>query len=107
MYVNTQQCDGGMKDLMDVGDIAKKIRSFGAKVIEIDAHDISAMRDAKKEKHEGVPLIILANSSPFQGMSYLKKRFPRLHYVRFKSQEERAEMNKSIANELGIKPISY
>lgn len=107
MDVNSQQCDGAMKDVMDVGDIANKIKSFGAKVVEIDAHDISAMRDAKKEKHEGVPLIILANSSPFQGMSYLEKRFPKLHYVRFKSQEERAEMNKSIANELGIEPINY
>jgi transketolase len=37
-------------------------------------------------------------------MSFLQKRFPRLHYVRFKSEEERAEMN-SIAAELGIDPI--
>lgn len=107
MDVNNQQCDGAMKDVMDVGQVAKKINSFGAKAIEIDAHDISAMNDAKKEKHEGVPLIILAHSSPYQGMSFLKKRFPRLHYVRFKSQEERAEMNLSIANELGIEPIIY
>ena len=107
MDVNAQQCDGAMKDVMDVGDVAKKIRSFGAKVVEIDAHDMNAMKEAKNEKHDGVPLIILAYSSPFQGMSFLKKRFPKLHYVRFKSEKERSEMNISIANELGIKPINY
>jgi len=63
------------------------------------------MRQAKAEPHEGQPLVILARSSPTQGMSFLQKRFPRLHYVRFKSDEERAEMNFSIAAELGIAPI--
>lgn len=38
-------------------------------------------------------------------MSFLQKRFPRLHYVRFKSEDERAEMNVAIATELGIDPI--
>ena len=107
MDVNKQQCDGAMKDVMDVGDVAKKISSFGAKVVEIDAHDMSAMKDAKNEKHDGVPLIILAHSSPYKGMSFLKTRFPKLHYVRFKSEEERSAMNISISNELGIKPINY
>ena len=107
MDVNEQQCDGAMKDVMDVGDIAKKIKAFGAKVVEIDAHDMKAMKDARNENHEGVPLIILARSSPYKGMSFLKKRFPKLHYVRFKSEKERSEMNISIAKELGVKPINY
>ena len=105
--VNSQQVDGAMSDVMDVGDILKKINSFGALAIEIDAHDINAMREARKEKHEGRPLIILARSSPFKGMSFLKKRFPRLHYIRFKSEDERSEMNQSISEELGIDPINY
>ena len=33
-------------------------------------------------------------------------RFPRLHYVRFKSDEERARMNLEIAAELGIAPTA-
>ena len=43
----------------------------------------------------------------FKGMSFLKKRFPRLHYIRFKSENERSEMNRSISEELGIDPINY
>ena len=43
----------------------------------------------------------------YKGMNYLKKRFPRLHYVRFKSEEERSKMNIEISKELGIEPIEY
>jgi transketolase len=107
MDVNRQQCDGAMDSVMEVGDIATKLRNFGAVVVEIDAHDIGAMRQAKAEPHEGRPLIILAHSSPTKGMEFLMKRFPRLHYVRFKSEQERAEMNQAISAELGIDPIDY
>ena len=105
--VNEQQVDGAMSDVLDIGNIQKKINSFGAKCIEIDGHDIEAMRQAKKEKHKDQPLIILARTSPYKGMEYLKKRFPRLHYVRFKSEEERNKMNIEISKELGIEPIEY
>jgi len=105
MDVNDQQCDGAMSSVMEVGDIAAKFRDFGAICVEIDAHDLGALREAKATPHEGRPLIILARSSPTQGMSFLRRRFPRLHYVRFKSPEERDEMNLSIAAELGIDPV--
>ena len=105
--VNEQQVDGAMSDVLDIGNIQKKISSFGAKCIEIDGHDIEAMRQAKNEKHKDQPLIILARTSPYKGMEYLKKRFPRLHYVRFKSEEERSKMNLEISKELGIDPIKY
>ncbi|MEP0520258.1 MAG: thiamine pyrophosphate-dependent enzyme [Hyphomicrobiales bacterium] len=107
MDVNEQQCDGAMDSVMEVGDIKTKLENFGAVVVEIDAHDVQAMRDAVKEPHKDKPLIILARSCPFQGMGFLERRFPRLHYVRFKSEEERSEMNISIAKELGIDPIDY
>ncbi|MCB5410351.1 transketolase [Pseudogemmobacter faecipullorum] len=105
MDVNRQQCDGAMDSVMTVGDIASKFRNFGAVVAEVDAHDLNALRQAKATPHEGQPLIILAHSSPVKGMEFLMKRFPRLHYVRFKSEEERAEMNIAIAAELGIVPV--
>jgi len=105
MDVNRQQCDGAMDSVMTVGDIAGKLRNFGAVVAEVDAHDVTALREAKATAHEGQPLVILAHSSPTQGMGFLQRRFPRLHYVRFKTEAERAEMNTAIAAELGIQPI--
>ncbi|VAW18054.1 Transketolase, N-terminal section [hydrothermal vent metagenome] len=107
MDVNSQQCDGAMSSVMEARDIRAKFISFGARCVEIDGHDLDAMREAAKEPHHGKPLIILARTSPFQSMNILKQRFPRLHYVRFKSQQERELMNVSIAHELGINPIDY
>jgi transketolase len=107
MDVNKQQCDGAMDSVMEVGDLKTKFQNFGAVCVEIDGHDINAMRDAVKEPHEGKPLIILANTNPFHSMPILEERFPRLHYVRFKSEDERARMNVSIAKDLGVEPIDY
>lgn len=107
MDVNKQQCDGAMATVMSVGNIARKLEDFGAVVCEIDGHDIDAMRQAVKTPHPDKPLIMLAYTSPFKGMRFLERRFPYLHYVRFKSDQERAEMNLSISAELGITPIEF
>lgn len=106
MDVNRQQCDGAMDDVMTVGNIATKLRNFGAVVAEVDAHDVAALRQAKAEPHVGKPLIILAHSSPIKGMAFLEPRMPRLHYVRFKTDAERDATNIGIAAELGIAPIT-
>jgi transketolase len=106
MDVNRQQCDGAMDSVMAVGDIAAKLRGFGAAVAEVDAHDLGALREAKATPHEGRPLIVLAHSSPTQGMDALMSRFPRLHYVRFRDDAERAALNEAIAAELGVPPVA-
>ncbi len=107
MDVNEQQCDGAMSSVMEVRDIRQKFITFGAVCVEVDGHDLEAIRQAAAEPHEGRPLIILARTNPYHAMSILEERFPRLHYVRFKSEEERARMNLSIAKELGVEPIKY
>ena len=107
MDVNRQQCDGAMSSVMDAGDIKAKIERFGGVAVWVDAHKLDEIRAAVKTPHRGRPLIILANSSPFRGMPYLQRRFPRLHYVRFRSESERAVMNRKIARSLGVDPIDY
>ncbi|RCS25343.1 transketolase [Phyllobacterium salinisoli] len=100
--VNRQQCDGAMSSVLDLGDLPARVSSFGVTCRSIDGHDLDAFRKAADSTEAGKPLIILANTSPYQGMEFLKKRFPRLHYVRFKSAEERQEMQSAIAAELRI-----
>lgn len=107
MDVNDQQCDGAMSSVMEVGDIAQRFRTFGAACVDVDGHDLSAIRDAMNAREEGRPLIILAHTSPFHTMPVLEERFPRLHYVRFKSEDERARYNTAIAADLGVDPIDY
>ncbi|KQY14054.1 transketolase [Rhizobium sp. Root482] len=100
--VNRQQCDGAMSSVLDLGDLAARVSAFGVTCRSIDGHDLDAFRKAAGSAEPGKPLIILANTSPYQGMEFLKRRFPRLHYVRFKSAEERQEMQTAIAAELGV-----
>ena len=105
MDVNDQQCDGAMDSVMEVRDLRAKMEAFGAAVAECDAHDLDALRAAIATPHEGKPLIVLAKSDPTRGMPPLRARFPRLHYVRFKSEGERAAMNRDIAEALGRDPV--
>lgn len=107
MDVNRQQCDGAMSSVMEVGDIKAKIEQFGGVAVWVDAHKLDEIREAVKTPHRGKPLIILANSSPYRGMPTLMERFPRLHYVRFKSEDERTRMNREIAKSLKVDPIDY
>jgi transketolase len=100
--VNRQQCDGAMSSVLDLGDLAARVTSFGVTCRSVDGHDLDALRNAASSAETGKPLVILANTSPYQGMDFLKKRFPRLHYVRFKSAEERHEMQVALAAALGI-----
>ena len=87
--VNAQQCDGRMADIMAIDPLARKIEDFGACVREVDGHDLQALAGAA-QKSDGQPLIVLARTNPWQGIEILKERLPKLHYVRFKNEEERA-----------------
>lgn len=100
--VNRQQCDGAMSSVLDLGDLPGRVAAFGVTCRSVDGHDLDALRAAADSAEPGKPLVILANTSPFQGMNYLQKRFPRLHYVRFKTREEREDMKLALAAELGV-----
>jgi transketolase len=98
--LNKQQCDGAMDSVLNLGGIADKLSAFGAHVIEVDGHDILAVQQAGETQPETGALVILAHTNPYQGMDYLKKRWPRLHYVRFKSLEEAQELETAIRQQL-------
>ncbi|MCW5721653.1 MAG: transketolase [Devosia sp.] len=100
--VNRQQCDGAMSSVLDLGDLPGRVAAFGVTCRSVDGHDLDALRAAAESAEPGKPLVILANTSPFEGMNYLQKRFPRLHYVRFKTREEREDMKLALAAELGV-----
>ncbi|ODT84154.1 MAG: transketolase [Pelagibacterium sp. SCN 64-44] len=100
--VNRQQCDGAMSSVLDLGDLPGRVAAFGVTCRSVDGHDLDTLRAAADSAEPGKPLVILANTSPFQGMNYLQKRFPRLHYVRFKTREEREDMKLALAAELGV-----
>jgi transketolase len=87
--VNRQQCDGLMRDVMNIEPLDQRLTAFGTRVFQVDGHDPEALAAPTQETPNGQPLFVLANTNPCQGMPILEKRAPKLHYVRFQNEEER------------------
>jgi transketolase len=87
--VNGQQVDGRMADVMNLEPFLAKVSSFGARAAEVDGHDVEALAAAALAPCAGKPLVVLARTVPFKGIEILGERSPHLHYVRFRSDEER------------------
>ncbi|HEY9857772.1 MAG TPA: transketolase [Stenomitos sp.] len=73
---NRLQIDGSTEDVMALGDVGDKFRSFGWNVIVIDGHDMAAILGALKAAHEtpaiGQPTCIVANTTKGKGVSFME-----------------------------------
>jgi transketolase len=94
---NGQQCDGRMDDVMRTEPLAARLEAFGANVHSVDGHDPQALAAPAQEPQQGKPLVVLARTDPCREMDLLRSRAPKLHYVRFKTDEERAAYQKVLA----------
>lgn len=91
--VNGQQCDGKMTDVMNIEPLQAKLEAFGARVCRVDGHDLEALAAPADLAPDGRPLFILAYTDTARDMEILDERKPKLHYVRFKDETERARYN--------------
>jgi transketolase len=98
--LNGQQCDGAMASVLSLGNVVAKLTAFGVHVIEVDGHDIEAIQKATETQPADGALAILARTNPCQGMDYLDKRWPKLHYVRFQSEQEARELEEAVRKQL-------
>jgi transketolase len=87
--VNGQQCDGKMEDVMFIEPLQKKLDAFGARVFAVDGHDSEALAAPAGLPPNGQPLFVLAYTNTSQGIDILEERKPKLHYLRFKDEQER------------------
>lgn len=87
--VNGHQCDGKMDRVMEIEPLKARLESFGAIVEAVDGHDVEALAKPAQYLSQGKPVFVLAYTNPCKGVPLLEARRPFLHYVRFKSHEER------------------
>lgn len=87
---NGQQCDGKVEDVMALEPLARRFEAFGARSLEIDGHDPEAVDAASAAKADGKPLVVICRTDPCRGVPVLEGRAPKLHYLRFVSEAERA-----------------
>lgn len=71
---NRIQIDGNTEDIMPLDDLRKKYESFNWHVIEIDGNNMEEVLQAYKTAKEtkGKPIMILANTLPGKGVSFME-----------------------------------
>ena len=72
---NKLQIDGFTEEVMALGDIASKIKSFGWDVVEIDGHNYQEIYDAIETAKKSVkPFAIVANTLKGKGVSFMENQ---------------------------------
>jgi transketolase len=94
---NGQQCDGNMDHVMNIEPLGARIEAFGCQVCEVDGHDPDALAAAAMRPRTHKPLVVIARTDPCRDMELLRGRAPKLHYVRFKSDQERQSYEQALS----------
>lgn len=95
--VNGQQCDGTVESVMRIDPLDKRLESFGARVVTVDGHNLEELAKPAELSRDGRPIVVLAVTNPCRGLDLLSGNRPRLHYLRFKSPEEKERYRDELA----------
>ncbi|MCL2807779.1 MAG: transketolase [Coriobacteriia bacterium] len=72
---NGLQIDGAVKDICDLGNLAKKFSEFGWLALEVDGHDVDALYTAFDEATSSEfvrPRVIIAHTIKGRGVSFME-----------------------------------
>lgn len=92
--VNGYQCDGKMTGVMNLEPFDDRLRAFGARVERVDGHDMEALVRLGGLKPDGAPAFVLCDTDPRRGVEALQSRGHKLHYVRFRTPDEREQYRR-------------
>jgi transketolase len=87
--VNGQCCDGRMVDVLNIEPLATRLEAFGMRTFLVNAHDVNALAAPARQAPDGRPSVVLCYSNPTRGLDLMQARAPKLHYLRFKNEDER------------------
>lgn len=71
---NKSQNDGYVKDILDMGDLSAKIKSFGWNVYDIDGHDLNQITSSLEDRYSDInkPTCIILNTVKGKGVSFME-----------------------------------
>lgn len=74
--LNNLQIDGFVSDVNSLGDVNAKLTSFGWHVIEVNGHDIDALRAAfaEAEAYTQAPVALVASTIKGKGVSFMENQ---------------------------------
>lgn len=72
---NRIQIDGDTEEVMPLGDLGKKWDAFGWYVLDVDGHNIAALRHAfgLAKTVVGRPTVVIAHTVPGRGVSFMER----------------------------------
>lgn len=99
---NGLQIDGPVDEVMSLGDVADKWRSFGWHVIEINGHNFREILQAVEEAKEvrGRPTMVIARTVKGKGVSFMENQ------VDWHGTAPKSEQATQALIELGVPRIS-
>lgn len=78
--VNGQQALGYTKDILSLAPLTEKFGAFGWDAIEVDGHDLDAMRVAATSPADGRPRALLCRTVFGKGVSFMERQIA-WHYL--------------------------
>ena len=94
--VNRQQCDGLVANVMQLEPLHARLESFGWRVARVDGHAPAALAAPAAQPADGRPLAVLCDTDPCHGLQLLREHAPKLHYLRFKTPDEREAFRRAL-----------
>jgi len=88
--VDGQQGLGRTRDVLDLGDVAAKLRSFGWDAAEVNGHDPVALRVALTAVPHGMPRAVVARTVAGHGVSFMEGQIAWHHLAMTDAQYEQA-----------------
>tara|TARA_B100000963_G_C22639539_1_gene679656 strand:+ start:3672 stop:4451 length:780 start_codon:yes stop_codon:yes gene_type:complete len=94
---NKSQNDGYVTDILDMGDLSKKIESFGWDVHDIDGHNLDQIHSSLENLHKNdKPICVILNTVKGKGVPFMEQ--PEWH-AKAPNQEEYIESLKELGYE--------
>jgi transketolase len=94
--VNGHQCDGLTASVMHLEPLSLRLESFGWRVLRVNGHDPEALAAPAAQAADGRPLAVLCDTDPCFGLPLLRDNAPKLHYLRFKTPDEREAYHRAL-----------
>lgn len=78
--------DGNTEDVMGLGNLSDKMKSFGWHVVECNGHDVEDLIRAFKDKEKDKPTVIIADTIKGKGVSFMES-VPKFHHSKLTQEQ--------------------
>ena len=94
---NGLQCDDKTTEIISMEDMEAKWKSFGWNTKTVDGHDVAALYEALKEKHDR-PYAVIANTVKGKGVSFIEN-VPKWHVGKLSKEQYEQAMAEQEENQ--------